>query len=190
MSERDDISATIVAKSDQLNACDLMSGPITVRVLEVNVVKSADQPVSIKIDGGHQPFKPCLTVRRILAKLWGPSSKKWVGHSMTLYCDESVMWAGERAGGIRVSHVTGIDKEESVVTRASKHKTMAYLIQPLKITLPEYADSDIKKNTKAWQESFAAGRSPETLIENIRKQYTLTDDQAETIRNINGENNG
>ena len=128
----DDISATIVAKSDQLNACDLLGGPITVKVTGVNVYKNVDQPVSIQIDGDHQPFKPCLTVRRILAKLWGPSSKEWIGQSMTLYCDESVMWAGERAGGIRVSHVTGISSKQDVVTRASKPVSYTHLTLPTK----------------------------------------------------------
>lgn len=178
----DDISQTIVAKSDQLNASDLIAASITVKVLDVKVSKS-DQPVAIKIDG-HQPFKPCLTVRRILAKIWGPSSKEWIGHSMTLYCDESVMWGGERAGGIRVSHVTGIDKETSVVTRASKHKTMSYVIQPLVVELPPYSDDDIKKNADQWKDSFNQGNTAVNLINSIKTKYTLTAEQEQTIKSI------
>jgi hypothetical protein len=183
----DDISATITAKSDQLNACDLLGGPITVKVTGVNVYKNVDQPVSIQIDGGHQPFKPCLTVRRILAKLWGPSSKEWIGQSMTLYCDESVMWAGERAGGIRVSHVTGINSKQEVVTRASKHKTMAYIIEPLVIELPAYADKSIEKNKAAWLASFDDKNTPAKLIAKIKKQYTLTEAQEQEILSMKQE---
>jgi len=179
----DDILQTITAKSDQLNACDLIAAPITVKVLDVKVNKS-DQPVAIKIDGDHQPFKPCLTVRRILAKLWGPSSASWVGHSMTLYCDESILWAGERAGGIRVSHVTGISQEQSVVTRASKHKVMSYLIAPLVIKLQNYPDEKIKENSEAWKQSFSEGKKPDDLIAAIKAQYALTPAQEETIKNL------
>lgn len=181
----DDISKTIVAKSDQLNASDLLGGPITVTVERVNIVKSADQPVSIHITGGWQPFKPCLTVRRILAKLWGTSSKNWVGQSMTLYCDESVMWAGERAGGIRVSHATGIESRQEVITRASKHKVMAYLIEPLSIELPAYQDASIDENKQAWISAFESGiTSPAKLIENIEKKFTLTDKQKKAINGL------
>ena len=181
---QDDILSTITAKSDQLNACDLIAAPITVKVLAVNVAKS-DQPVAIKIDGDHQPFKPCLTVRRILAKLWGASSSEWVGQSMTLYCDETIMWAGEKAGGIRVSHVTGITSETSVVTRASKHKVMSYIIKPLIVALPAYSDADIEDNKELWLESFKKGTKPESLINRIQTKFTLTPDQIQKIKDIN-----
>lgn len=176
----DDISKTIAAKSDQLNACDIMAAPITVKVLAVSV-SNEDQPVSITIDGGYRPFKPCLTVRRILAKLWGTSSKQWIGHSMTLYCDESVMWAGEPAGGIRVSHVTGIESQQSVITRASKHKTMSYIITPLTVELPAYTDADIEKNKEAWIKAFSNGSDPAKLIAQIKGRYTLTEPQEREI---------
>jgi hypothetical protein len=182
--ENDDISHTIIAKSDQLNACDLLGGPITVTVEKVNIVKSADQPVSISIGGGHQPFKPCLTVRRILAKLWGPKSSQWIGRSMTLYCDESVVWAGERAGGIRISHMTHINGQQSVTTRASKHKTMSYIIDELVFSLPSYPDENITKNAASWAESFAAGKTPQALIKSIKTKFTLTPEQEATITNM------
>ena len=183
----DDISKTIVAKSDQLNACDLIGGPITVTVEAVNIVKSADQPVSIRIGSDRQPFKPCLSVRRILAKVWGVDSSQWIGRSMTLFCDDSVIWAGEPAGGIRVSHVTGIDKTERVTTRASKHKVMQYIIEPLIINLPAYSDDDIEKNSESWRESFINGKKPKALIGAIKQKYTLTSDQESMIYSLDPE---
>lgn len=184
----DDISKTIVAKSDQLNACDLLGGPITVTVESVNIVKSADQPISVRIGGDRQPFKPCLSVRRILAKIWGVDSSEWIGRSMTLYCDESVVWAGEAAGGIRVSHASHIDGQQRVTTRASKHKVMQYIIEPLVITLPAYTDEDITKNSEAWKRSFISGDStPMRLIASMKKKVTLTSEQEKTILNLDPE---
>ena len=42
-----DLRATIVPKSDQLNAEQLLGGPLTVRVTEVRIGSSDEQPISI-----------------------------------------------------------------------------------------------------------------------------------------------
>lgn len=125
-----DISQTIKAKSDQLNAGDLIGGPVIVKVIEV-ISKGGDQPVSIHIDGGLQPFKPCLSMRRVLAKLWGVESDNWIGKSMVLYNDPTVIWAGKPEGGIRISHLEGIAQAEEVPVRASKRSVTRYMVEPL-----------------------------------------------------------
>ena len=184
MDYADDISDTITAKSDQLNACDLFGGPITVKVTAVNVCKTSDQPVSIQVGDDRQPFKPCLTVRRILAKLWGPKSAVWVGKSMTLYCNDSVMWAGQAAGGIRVSHLEGINEPRDITVRTSKHKTTTYTILPLVIS-PAYTDDHIKENGKLWAVAFQDGKTtPARLIAKIKQAYTLTPEQERLITNL------
>ena len=127
-----DISQTIKAKSDQLNAGDLIGGPVIVKVIEV-ISKGGDQPVSIRIDGGLQPFKPCLSMRRVLAKLWGVESDNWIGKSMVLFNDPTVIWAGKPEGGIRISHLEGIAKAEEVPVRASKRAVTRYMVEPLVI---------------------------------------------------------
>ena len=127
-----DISQTIKAKSDQLNAGDLIGGPVIVKVIEV-ISKGGDQPVSIRIDGGLQPFKPCLSMRRVLAKLWGVESDNWIGKSMVLYNDPTVIWAGKPEGGIRISHLEGISKAEEVPVRSSKRAVTRYMVEPLVI---------------------------------------------------------
>jgi hypothetical protein len=176
----DDISHTIIAKSDQLNASDLLGGPITVTVESVGVKQGRDQPVSIKIDGGYQPYKPCLTVRRILAKLWGVKSAQWVGRQLTLYCDESVKWAGEEAGGIRVSHMSNISGMQKVTTRASKHTATQSIIYPI-VKLPDYSDSEIEKNKTVWIEKFRTGTNPKALIAAIKQKHSLTPAQENKI---------
>lgn len=127
-----DISNTIKAKSDQLNAGDLIGGPVIVKVIEV-ISRSGDQPVSIRIDGGLQPFKPCLSMRRVLAKLWGVETDAWIGKSMVLFNDPTVIWAGKPEGGIRISHLEGITKAEEVPVRASKRAVTRYMVEPLVI---------------------------------------------------------
>jgi len=124
-----DISHTIIAKSDQLNAGDLAQ-PIVVEVRSVRVTRD-EQPVVVEIDGEHQPWKPCKGMRRLLAKCWGTNTDTWTGHRVELYNDPNVTWAGERVGGIRVSAISGISSPMRYVMRTSKKGTTSYDVKPL-----------------------------------------------------------
>jgi hypothetical protein len=139
MNDASDLSDTILAKSDQLNACDLFSGPIVVTVQRVDKV-GGDQPIIIHIDGGLQPFKPCLGMRRVLVKLWGKIKEKYIGRSIELFCEDEAQWAGQAVGGVRISGLSHINGQQSVVVRASKHKTKTYIIKPLTVEQPPQVD--------------------------------------------------
>lgn len=125
-----DVSKTIVPKSDQLNADDLLAGPITVTILAVSE-GPADQPVHIKINGGYQPYKPCKSMRRVLVFAWGKFADRWVGKSMRLYCEPSVKWAGEPVGGIRISHLSDIPGDLSVMLTITKSVRKPFLVKLL-----------------------------------------------------------
>ncbi len=125
-----DISQTIKAKSDQLNAGDLIGGPVTVQVLKVDV-RSGDQPVVIHISHNYQPYKPCLSMRRVLAKLWGTDSNAWINKWLTLYNDPTVKWAGKEEGGIRISHMEGVNRKQDIPLRANKRTVISHTIEPL-----------------------------------------------------------
>jgi hypothetical protein len=128
-----DLSKTIIAKSDQLNADDLLTGPRTFTVVEVKP-GSEEQPVSIVLAEWprNRPFKPSKTVQRILAYCWGAETDDWPKDPrMTLFRDEKVKWAGEEVGGIRVSHLSHIKGVQKVALQESKHKKSLHTIQPL-----------------------------------------------------------
>lgn len=134
-----DLSKTIIAKSDQLNADDLITGPRTFTVVEVRP-GSEEQPVSIVLAEWprNRPFKPSKTVQRILAYCWGAETDDWPkGAQMTLFRDEKVKWAGEEVGGIRVSHLSHINGVQKIALQESKHKKSLHTIQPLAIVAPE-----------------------------------------------------
>lgn len=105
-----DVSETILAKSDQINAIDLIE-PTVVTVVDVKA-GPADQPVHIITDkyGTERPFKPSKTVRRDLVKAWGKEARHWIGRSMELYNEPTVLWAGKQVGGIRISALSDIPK--------------------------------------------------------------------------------
>lgn len=111
-----DVSHTIKSKSDQLNADDLVSGDLMIQVEGVNVVNDPQQPVQIFYYGcDGKPFKPCLTVRRILIKLWGADASQWANKWMNLYVDPTVSYGKQKnIGGIRVSAMSHIQKSATL----------------------------------------------------------------------------
>lgn len=128
MENENDLSSTIIAKSDQINADDLIE-PIKITVTRVDKIKSKDQPVHIHSEGS-QPYKPCLTMRRMLIAAWGKFKDKWVGRSMVIYCDPEVVWAGKELGGIRISHVSDIDKPVSKMLAVTRGRKKIFTLLP------------------------------------------------------------
>lgn len=139
MTESVDMSRFIEAKSDQLGADDLIGAPRTITVTRVTG-NDGDQPVSIFYEGdGGKPFKPCKTIRRVLMGVWGRYANEYVGKSMTIYRDDKVTFGGLETGGIRISHMSGIDKETIVVVMKSKGKKAGVKILPLRVAKEQEA---------------------------------------------------
>lgn len=116
-----DLRPTIIPKSDQLNSEQLLGGPIIITVTDVSVGTSKEQPVIVHYEGDQgRPYKPCLTMRKVLIHAWGPDGTKWRGRSMELYCDPSVKFGGEMVGGIRIARLSDIPKEIKVSLTATK----------------------------------------------------------------------
>ncbi len=126
-----DLTDTIAPKSDQLNAEDLLTGPRTFTVEKVSK-GSAEQPVDIHlVEFPGRPFRPSKTVRRILVAAWGPDAATYAGRRMTLYRDPDVRFGGMDVGGIRVSHLSHLDKPLSVALTVTRGKRKTFTVQPL-----------------------------------------------------------
>ena len=124
------VAKTIVPKSDQLNAEDLLTGPITVKITDVKQ-GAADQPVVVCIDGGRQPYKPCKTMRKVLVGLWSDRESTWIGKRLTLYADPNVKWGGVAVGGIRISHMSDIKEKTVMMLTETRGKRAPVTILPL-----------------------------------------------------------
>ncbi len=128
-----DLSATLDAKVDQLTADELLGGPRTITVTRVSGNDDPAQPISISFDGDNgKPFKPCLTMRRLLVGVWGPDGSKYVGRSMTVYRDGDVQFGGIKTGGVRISHVDGITEKKTLNLTKTRGKKAPIVVQPLK----------------------------------------------------------
>lgn len=132
-----DLSPTTLAKSDILNADDLIGKPpMTVKITKVSSV-SGEQPISINFEGDNdKPFMPCKSMRRLLVFIWGKDGKNYVGKRMTLYRDPEVKFGGLKVGGVRISHMSDIDEERTVALTASKGKKAGYTVRPLAADKP------------------------------------------------------
>lgn len=128
-----DITETLAPKSDQMDAEDLIGGARTFTVESVNR-GSVEQPVEIRLAEFPRCFRPSKTVRRILAAAWGTDAKLWVGRRMTLFRDPTVVFGGEAVGGIRVSHLSDIDKPITLALMAKRGRRASFTVDPLPAT--------------------------------------------------------
>lgn len=130
-----DLSTTIAAKSTQLNADDMIEKPPrTITVTRVTATSEPEQPISIFFDGdGGKPYKPGKSMRRVLVQLWGKDGNAYVGRSMTIYRDPEVQFGGLKVGGIRISHMTDINGEQTLALAATKGAKRKYVVKPLRM---------------------------------------------------------
>ena len=137
MSNVTDLRDTIVPKSDQLNADQLVGGPITVTVTAVRRGSGDDQPVTVHYENeGGRPYKPCLTMRKVLIFAWGEDGEQWVGRMLTLYNKRDVKWGGVEVGGIRISHMSHVDGDIKLSLAATRGKKEPIIIKRLDATDP------------------------------------------------------
>jgi hypothetical protein len=131
----EEVRASIVPNSDQLNADDLCAGPITVTITKVTR-GDKEQPIIVEIEG-QRPYRPCKTMRRVLIAVFTDEPKHWVGQQLTLYCDPDVMWAGVKVGGIRISHMSGLDEPRTFVLTKARGKRSEVTVYPVETMSPE-----------------------------------------------------
>lgn len=131
-----DMSSVIVPKSDQISADDFISGPQTFVIESVSINPGTEQPVSIKLAGEARAFRPCKSMSRVMVAGWGPDANLYKGRSLTLYRDPKVKWGGMEVGGIRISHMSHIERDMIMSLTATKGKRSPYQVKVLATEQP------------------------------------------------------
>lgn len=131
-----DLTESIQPSSDQIDAIEFLTGPRTVTITGIRA-GSAEQPVQLDLAEFDRPFRPSKTVRRILVAAWGADGNQYIGRRMTLFRDPKVVYGGIAVGGIRVSHLSHIDAQMSIVLAISRGKTGTFKIDPLPDEQPQ-----------------------------------------------------
>jgi len=183
MNNISDLSATIVPKSDQLNADQLLGGSITVKVTSVRLT-DGDQPIVIGFEGDDgRPYKPCKSMRKIILFAWGVDGNKWIGRWMTLYNDPEVSFGGKKVGGVRISHMSHIERDIKASITVTRGKKSDYSVKRLDVAeqptitpeqsakaLEQAAQFGMEKLVEAWKitpadirSSLYQGKCPQRL---------------------------
>ena len=162
-----DITESLAANSAQQNYDEYLAGPKTVTVAEVTQ-GTAEQPVNVElVEFPGKPFKPAKSVRRVLAAAWGTDASQWTGRRLTIYGDPSVRYGGKEVGGLRVSHVSHIDKPITVALTVTRGKRAPFTVQPLPDAPPVPPIPDDVQTLAQYQDYYRHraqnGATPEEL---------------------------
>lgn len=174
-----DVGFALEARSDQLNAVDIMGTDLIIRIRDVKVTKG-DQPVSVYFDGDHnRPWKPSKGMLRILAGAWGRDSSAWVGKYAKLYFEPSVMYAGKPVGGIRIRALSDIDSRGlSFALTINRQKREPYHVPLLVVETTEYPDDRFEKALPVMAEKMKSGEMTlQQVIAQCQKTGQLTPEQ-------------
>jgi len=155
------VKAAIVPRSDQLNADDLIGGPATVTITGAREGSNKEQPIEILLAEFDRPWRPCKTMLRIISTAYTVEAVKWVGHQLILYRDPEVTFGPLKVGGIRISHMTGLENNQAKTfcVTASRTKKVNIRIEPL---LPSLSATEEAYIADA-QSEIAAAETPEML---------------------------
>lgn len=127
-----DVTKMCAARSDQINAIDLISGPRIAKITDVKIFSETDQPIHVVLDGdSKRPWKCSKTSVRTLAAIYGNDASKWIGKHIEIYCDETVLWGGQPVGGVRQSKAEGITSPKRLSLTKSRTKKETVVINPL-----------------------------------------------------------
>lgn len=128
-----DITDALAPASDQLDAVELVN-PRTFTIDAGSKLGSRDGKTvaEIRLVGFPRVWRPSKGMLDVLAACWGTDGTQWVGRSVTVYNDPNVTFGKEKVGGVRISHLSHIDKERSVPIRASgAGRKQLWKVQPL-----------------------------------------------------------
>ncbi len=144
-----DMTASIIPKSDQLNADDLIAGPVTVTIESVSA-GSAEQPVDVHlVEFPGRAFRPSKSMRRVLVAAYGPETDVYVGKRLTLYRDPTITFGRDEVGGIRISAMSGITSTLKIALTVKRGQRAPFVVEPLADAAPSVITDALEAVTAA-----------------------------------------
>lgn len=128
-----DITAALAPNSDQLDAVEL----VTPRTFTIDTgsglgTREGKAVAEIRLVDFPRVWRPSKGMLDVLAKCWGTDARAWAGRRVTLYCDPEVTFGKEKPGGVRISHLSHIDKARDVTIRGrGAGKVLLWHVEPL-----------------------------------------------------------
>jgi len=178
-----DIGFALEAKSNQLNAVDIMGIDLVIKIREVKVLQG-DQPVSVYFEGDHdRPWKPSKGMLRILAGAWGRDSSAWVGRYAKLFFESSVVYAGKPVGGIRIRSLSDIDANGlTFALTINRQKREPYPVPLLVVEKTMYPPEKFDKALPVMTQKMKEGEfTLQQIIAQCQKTGQLTPEQLASL---------
>ena len=137
------LQEALAPKSDQLNADDLISGPRILKITGARFIEGdrGGKKIVIHFDGDNgKPWKPCKTMGRAMVIAWGivdypdpeKVSEQFAGKSVEVFRDPEVAFGDQgKIGGVRISHMSHIDKPAIMKLTVSQGKKSSFTFLPL-----------------------------------------------------------
>ena len=165
-----DLTESIAPRSDQLNADDLISGPVTVTIQEV-VRGSAEQPVDVRlVEYPGRAYRPSKSMRRVMVSAWGPEAATYAGHRVTLYRNPDITFGRDKVGGIEISRLSHIEKPLTIALTATRGKRKNFTVTPLAAPVQRdwlaeaaLAAGDVENVKAVYMAAQQAGEGPDML---------------------------
>lgn len=155
-SDAENLKRALEPKSDQLNADDLIAGPIDVVIRKVTVAASGEQRIAFYYHGdNNKPYKPGKAMGRLIMEAWGDEPAKYIGRGLRLYRDPEIKFGKDQVGGIRISHMTDIPETISVPITVKRGERKPWIVRPLVMQAQAGSDPLPEYNIEA---AKAAGR--------------------------------
>jgi hypothetical protein len=128
----------LTIKSDRLNYENFIMGAKEFKISKL--AKKTDQGKArlLIYFEGHEatPYWPSLGMIKCLSSPdgWGESPfSEWIGRSMTLFGEPTVVYAGKEIGGIQISHISHIKTEYSTKITLRRGMRIDFTIEPIAV---------------------------------------------------------
>jgi len=136
----EDIDGACAAKSDRINAVDLIGTTLVGRIVRIKAAEEKGvKKIRIWLDARPVPWCPCTNMARLLRLAWGKDPKVWLGRSVELFNDPTVPWKGKPVGGVRVSAMSDVAAPFDFEAKVSRESTKTYRIGVLTVAPPKPA---------------------------------------------------
>ncbi|MDG1858094.1 MAG: hypothetical protein P8I94_03255 [Emcibacteraceae bacterium] len=182
------MKSTIVPKSDQLNADDLINSEMTIVITSVSIV-NGDQPVLVHYQNDNgRPYKPNKTMRKVMVALWGEDEAQYTGRAMTLFTNPEVKWAGQAVGGLEIkamSHIQSNANLNLTATRGKKRKINIAKLEMEQQAPPMFDPKQFDADFPAMSEAIKNGSdTAKNIIGHLAQYGQLTDEQVSRLTTI------
>jgi len=180
-----DVSGAMQAKSNQLNAMDILGVEPVITIASVNITNESGKPtVWVHYHGGEgRPWRVSTGMVRILSAGWGAESDNWIGKSVQIFNEPTVVYAGKEVGGIHIRAMSDIPERGIKATLSiNRSKRVPFPVAHLTMQSPAYPEEQFNNALPSMVSAMESGKMTlEAIIHRCQQTGTLTQEQLKRL---------